>query len=119
MTVEVDLKVLQGIAALQRPNKPNLLERVIGLFESESPKCIAQILDGVMAGDAESVRIGAHTLKSSSANVGARTLSGRCRDIENAARLGDMDQASELSTELMADFDGSTAAIRMFMEQAA
>jgi len=119
MTVEIDFNALQDIAALQRPNKPNLLEKVVALFESESPKSIAQILDGVLMDDLEAVQMGAHTLKSSSANVGATTLSGRCRDIENAARLGDLDQCSEFSTDLMSDFDGSVAAIRMYLEQAA
>jgi len=119
MSIEIDFTVLQGITALQRPNKPNLLDRVVDLFESESPKSIAQILDGVVLDDIEAVQMGAHTLKSSSANVGASTLSGRCRDIENAARLGDLELCSELSTDIMSDFDGSVAAIRMYMEQAA
>ena len=119
MTIEIDFKPLQDIAALQRPNKPSLLAQVVSLFESESPKCIAQILDGVAMDDIEAIRMGAHSLKSSAANVGAQALSGRCRDIENAARLGDIEQCSELSTELMGDIDGSVAAIRMYMERAA
>ena len=119
MSVEIDFNALQDIAAQQRPSEPDLLERIIGLFESESPKSIAQILDGVLLDDLEAVQMGAYTLKSSAANVGATTLSGRCRDIETAARLGDIEQCSELSTDIMSDFDGSVAAIRMYLEQAA
>ncbi len=119
MTVELDFKALEGIAALQRPNKPNLLERVVGLFECESPKCIAQVLDGVANGDLELVRIGSHTLKSSSANVGAVTLSLRCREIEQAARNNDMATCAELAKDIVAEFDQSAAGIRSFMEQAA
>jgi len=119
MNVEIDFKALEAIAALQRPNKPNLLERVVGLFESESPKCIEQVLTGVENEDLESIRVGSHSLKSSSANVGAMTLSLRCREIEHAARDGDFATCVEMSKDLVAEFDASAAGIREFLEQAA
>lgn len=119
MNVEIDYKALDGIAALQRPNKPNLLERVVGLFESESPKCIAQILDGVAAGDLDSIRMGSHSLKSSSANIGAVDLSTRCRDIEVAARNGDLNTCLKLTDSLMGEFDASLMGIHQYMEKAA
>lgn len=119
MNVDVDTNALLNIVALQRPNKPNLLERVVGLFESESPKCIAQVVDGVAAGDLESIRIGSHTLKSSCANLGAVSLSARCRDIEKAARSGDLATCTELAQDLVAEFDASAQVIRQFQEQAA
>jgi len=119
MNVEIDYKALDGIAALQRPNKPNLLERVVGLFESESPKCIAQILDGVASGDLDLVRMGSHSLKSSSANIGAVDLSTRCRDIESAARNNDLATCVKLTDQLMSEFDASALGIRQYMEKAA
>lgn len=111
MSIEINFSAL--------PNEHSALEQAMGLFESESPKYIAQILDGVALDDLESVRTGASMLMSSSEAVGAQTLSGRCRDIENAARLGDLDQCSELSTDLMTDFDESVVAIQLFMQRAA
>jgi len=119
MSVEIDFRTLDGIAALQRPNKPNLLETVIGLFESESLKCIAQIHEGVGAGDFDLITMGAHSLKSSSANVGAMELSSRCREIESAARNNDMQTCSQLSEQLTAEFDASTKGIRDYMDRAA
>jgi HPt (histidine-containing phosphotransfer) domain-containing protein len=41
-------------------------------------------------GDAESLRRAAHTLKSSSANVGATCLSEICREIEGKSRDGNL-----------------------------
>jgi len=119
MTVELEFKALQAIAALQRPNKPNLLEKVVGLFESESPKCIEQVLTGVESGDLESIRVGAHSLKSSCANVGAMSLSARCKDIEAAAREGDLSICTQLSDGMMAEFQESVVGIREFLERAA
>lgn len=119
MNVEIDYKALDGIAALQRPNKPNLLERVVGLFESESPKCITQILDGVSEGDLDLIHMGAHSLKSSSANIGAVALSSRCREIEFAARHNDLETCAKLSERIMAEFDASASSIRQYIEKAA
>jgi len=119
MNVEIDYSVLDGIASLQRPNKPNLLETVVGLYESESPKCITQILEGISAGDADMIRMGAHSLKSSSANLGAVELSGRCRDIEYAARQDDLETCAKLSEQLVAEFDASILCISNHMKKVA
>jgi HPt (histidine-containing phosphotransfer) domain-containing protein len=119
MSIELDFNALHGISALQRPNKPNLLERIVHLFESESPRCIEQVLQGVKVEDLESIRIGAHSLKSSSANVGAVSLSVRCRELEQAARKGNFARCALLSEGLQAEFEESAASIRMFLKQAA
>jgi len=119
MTFEIDFNALQAIAALQRPNKPNLLEQVVWLFESESPKYLEQISSGVDAKDLESIRVGAHSLKSSSANVGAVSLSQLCRAIEHAARTEDLDEAIRLSADVASEFDASAQAIRSYLDQAA
>jgi len=86
MTTTIDPRALEAISALQRPGKPDLLARVVQLFKSESLKAIAAILEGLDTEDLQSVRNAAHTLKSSSAYVGAKALSERCRDLEGAAR---------------------------------
>lgn len=113
MTTQIDAAALRSIASLQRPGKPNLVERVIHLFQTESPKSLDAIQEGLDGGDLAAVRNGAHTLKSSSAYVGATALSERCRDLEAAARddnypaciaLGDglHDLFGEISVELEA-----------------
>jgi len=89
------------------------------LFESESPKYIAQIQDGVSTEDLGLVRMGAHSLKSSSANVGAVDLSTRCRELEFAARHDDLETCVKLSEHISDEFNATTMGIRMYMEQAA
>ncbi len=119
MNINLDVNTLQSISALQRPNKPDLLERVTALFESESPKCVAQVLDGVAAKDLEMIRTGSHTLKSISANLGAMALSARCSDIEHAARTDDLATCEELIQDLNAEFEATVAGIRQFLQHAA
>ncbi len=86
MTSDIDLHALNSIAALQSPGKPLLLDRIIELFKSESPKSLATIETALEINDLEAARDAAHSLKSSSAYVGANLLSQRCRELEEAAR---------------------------------
>lgn len=88
MTALIDRQALQSISALQRPGKPDLLARIVGLFRDDAPSVVAKIGDAIEADDLEGVRVHAHTLKSSAAYVGAIELSKRLGELEAAARDG-------------------------------
>jgi HPt (histidine-containing phosphotransfer) domain-containing protein len=85
VTVSIDENALKMIEALQRPGKPDLLARIVGLFKTETPKTLSSMVDGIDSMDMEEVRVAAHTLKSSSAYIGALELSERCKALERAA----------------------------------
>ncbi len=88
----LDTSVLLSIQKLQRPGMPPVLERVIQLYLESAPQLIEAIHAAVASRNAETLRNSAHSLKSSSANLGAQTLSDLCRQLEEAGhedRLGD------------------------------
>lgn len=66
-------------------------------------------VDGLQAalerGDTEALVRAAHSLKSSSINVGALALGDRCRTLEESARGGSVSGASEQVASIAADFD--------------
>ncbi len=70
---------------LQRMQKthPALLGRLIGTYLNYAPPAVQQLLAALVAEDFNQLKTTAHSLKSSSANIGATTLSGLCRDLEN------------------------------------
>lgn len=119
MSTVIDLHALKAIASLQRPGKPDLLKRVVELFKSESPKGIMQLQDGLAQGDLQAVRNAAHTMKSSSAYVGALALSERCRDLERAAREENFPACVALGDDLEDLFNESAAALDKHMSKAA
>jgi len=88
-TSPIDQAVLDGIRALEGPEGTGLFERVLSLYLSDSPRLMEQIHSAAEKGDAESLQLAAHTLKSSSANLGATGLSDLCRKIEGKARTGE------------------------------
>ena len=90
MTALIDSDAIAALVALRRPGKPDLVARVVDLFHDETPRLLQSIHDGLDASDLESVRVAAHTLKSSSAYVGAREFSESCSRIERSARDGNL-----------------------------
>lgn len=119
MTTHINPHALQAIKSLQRPGKPDLLQRIVELFKTETPKALGAIQDGVNAGDMDAVRNAAHTLKSSSAYVGAHVFSDRCRDLERAAREGNFPACIALGDGLDEMFTASCSELDVHMGKAA
>lgn len=115
MSSVLDEHALTALAALQRPGRPDIVQQVIGLFESESPKSITAISDGVDTADLTAIRAAAHSLKSSSAYVGATELSERCRDLECAAREDNLPGCLALSDGLEVLFDEVMSELRHYL----
>jgi CheY-like chemotaxis protein len=90
----LDPGALQSLRALCRPGRPDVLTRIINLFNSDAPRLLGELHKAVDASDAEAMRHAAHTLKSTCANVGATTLAATCRDFEQCARMADVSGAT-------------------------
>ena len=58
------------------------------------------------------LRVAAHTLKSSSANVGATTLSDAARDLETGARDGTLTQPATAVARIVGEFAQVRAALQ-------
>lgn len=97
---EIDQTALNNIRALQRPGKPDLLGRIVTLFLNQTPDAITTILNALTAGDLDTVRTSAHSMKTSAAYVGATQFSIRMSDIESAAREGQLSRCQELTLDL-------------------
>ncbi len=78
--------VLEDLRALGGCEDPGLLQELIDLFLDDAPRRLDEMHLGLSEGDFALMQRSAHTLKSSSANLGAVRLSGICKDMEFAAR---------------------------------
>jgi len=67
---------------------PDLLRQIVQLYLESAPALLAQLAAGLATADLDSVSNAAHSLKSSSANLGAIELSKMCGKLEAAARAG-------------------------------
>ncbi len=112
----LDPAALAAIRALQKPGKSNFLAQLIDLYRSNAQQWVNAIETAYAADDQETLLRSAHTLKSSSANLGALDLAARCREIETAARAGQFEQADRHIQTLPAEFARVDLALQAILE---
>jgi HPt (histidine-containing phosphotransfer) domain-containing protein len=95
----IDMHVIAELRELGGEEDPGLLTELIGMFLADAPARVHDIESGLASGDLKLVERAAHTLKSSSANVGAKKLSAVCKRIEEFAR----NRETAAITPLLAD----------------
>jgi len=88
---ELDAGALQRLRELDPTGANRLLERVFQAFEASAARLLPQMHEAHRAGDHAGVRHVVHTLKSSSASIGAIKLSQLCAEIEAMIRLETLD----------------------------
>lgn len=82
----IDGPTLDQLRALDPGGHARLLPRVLQTYLQTLAPLTAQIEQGVRGGDATAIAHAAHTLRSSSASIGALQLAQCCRHCESAAR---------------------------------
>jgi PAS domain S-box-containing protein len=96
-------------ADLEMP--PELLARVVHVYLAESPRLMDELKAATAAKDTPAIARWAHSLKSSSANVGAAVFSRQCGELEACARRGDTDEAGRIFARLEAEHGRVQAAL--------
>lgn len=104
----LDAAALERLHQLDPGNRTGLVKRVLQTYTQSLDRLLVQWHAARAAGDANALRAVAHTLKSSSASVGALALSALCADVE--ARLRD-DPRDDIAAQLDA-LAGEAAYIR-------
>jgi HPt (histidine-containing phosphotransfer) domain-containing protein len=108
----LDAQALERLRELDPTGQNKLLERVFKAFEQSIGRLMPQ-LDAARADtDWQAVRHVAHTLKSSSASIGAVKLSQLCADIETMVRQSQVEGLSERLDAMGAEVARVLAALR-------
>ena len=81
------------------------LHELIELFLEEAPQDMQKMENALKAKDAEKLRNAAHTLKGSSAYLGAAVFNKTCKDLEIAARQNQLADAPDLLQQAQVEFD--------------
>jgi HPt (histidine-containing phosphotransfer) domain-containing protein len=108
----IDPKIIQGLRDLGGEDEPGLLAELIKIFLEDAPQRMKDISEGLASGDLGRVERGAHTLKSSSANIGALALSDLCRRIVEKARAKRPETLPELCDASVRSLAEATEALR-------
>ena len=105
----IDQIVIDGIRELEGDGNQGFLERVINLYLTGASRLMQGVISSAEKGDTESLLRAAHTLKSSSANVGATGLSDLCRQLEEKARK---DEPVSAGDPLLSRFEGEFQSVQ-------
>jgi PAS domain S-box-containing protein len=101
----IEIQAIEKLRMLQKPGRPNLVVNLIDLFVETAKQSMEKIRIAGESADLKALSAEAHTLKSSSANLGAREFSQICLKIEGAAEGGGMTEGlNQLLQELEEEF---------------
>ncbi|MGE6331679.1 ATP-binding protein [Stenotrophomonas sp. NPDC077659] len=104
------LEELQGVigpAALQ----------IVAVFLEDAPTLVQALQQAAQGNDIERLQALSHSLKSSSANVGALSLSAVARRIEHEARAGSLQRPAVAVALLVAEFARARVALTGYLAQ--
>jgi len=108
----LDTRVLDELAASVGGDRAFVVE-LVDTYLDDSAEQVDAIGASVDADDAEGLVRPAHTLKSSSATLGAQQLAARARALEMAGRSGTLDdEARSSASALRADWEAAVAALQ-------
>ena len=93
-----------------------LLREMVKLFLENTGARMEMISSGFETGETRQVEHGAHSLKSSAANVGAEVVRGLAQRLETLASAGDFDAARDLHEPLRAAVTAADARLRDMIE---
>ncbi len=113
----LDELALQRLRELDPQGTNRVVERVLVAFEASLQRLLPQATQALQRDDHEAVRHVVHTLKSSSASVGALELSRRCAEIENRLRAQQAEDLAALLSALHAEGQRVQAAVRGLLPQ--
>jgi HPt (histidine-containing phosphotransfer) domain-containing protein len=109
---QLDVAAVGRLRELDPTGEGDLLRRVCNAFETSLNRLLPQLMRARDAGDAASVRLVAHTLKSSSATVGAQALSAMCIELEAQARELRLAEAEPGIDQILLEAEAVRAALR-------
>ncbi len=89
-TPTFDPSIVQSLPMVADGSNPEFADRVLDMFTRNASTLLAAIDSAMQQGDAKTLQRSAHTLKSSSATVGAMALSEKARDLEMRLRSGEL-----------------------------
>ena len=109
------------LAALERLEKwvgTSLSHEIVQLFLEHGPSRMEQIRAAIEGEDLDAPERGAHSLKSSAANVGAQHVQRFASEVELAASGGDLQTVRDLIPNLEEAYAQATRELTVMVEEA-
>ncbi|MDI6748277.1 MAG: response regulator [Rhodocyclaceae bacterium] len=113
----IDSRVLDQLRKLDPSGGLGFARRILRIYLDTSGDGVREVERAIAAGDADSLRRAAHTLKSSTANVGATTLADRFKQLEALGRAANLEGAPALLDDTLREYGRATHEIRALLAE--
>lgn len=114
---DLDSVALGRIRELDPDGRHGVMNRVMTAFDTSLTRMLVQLTAELEDGDAAVVATVAHTLKSSSASIGALALSSACADVERRIREGRAGSLRADIERLLGEGEAALRAVRAMLRQ--
>ena len=113
----INRQALENIRALSTDRGDALVHKVVAAYVADTPTHLQTLKSAIAVLDAANVRKVAHSLKSSSANVGAETLAHMCKEMETLGRTDSTEGAAVILTDMEQEFQAVRHSLSAILEK--
>jgi PAS domain S-box-containing protein len=111
LSATIDEPALEALCS--EAGDPDLLVELVNCYLKEAPKLLEKIQRAIAQKDAIALRHASHTLKSSSATLGAIRLPKLCAELEKLARQGTIENTETQLIQLIAEYRRVSIALQL------
>jgi HPt (histidine-containing phosphotransfer) domain-containing protein len=112
----VDWSVLDALKTLQKPGRPDVCNSLMAAYLSSSPSLFEDARTAITARDGQALMNAAHSMKSSSMAIGAKTFGKTCLELEILGRSNQCEDAFALLRQAECQFAAVCCALRDALE---
>jgi HPt (histidine-containing phosphotransfer) domain-containing protein len=100
----IDPQAIENLRALNPGDNDEFLREITGIFLEDTPERIAELDQSLAAGDAAKFTRAAHSIKGSSANLGAMALRAVAEKLEHQSRTSGLVNVGSLVADVKTEF---------------
>lgn len=100
----IDAEAIANLRALNPGDGDEFLREIVGIFLEDTPQRLTELDESLAAGDAPKFVRAAHSIKGSSANLGALQLRSAAERLEQHAKTQGLGDVAALVTAVKAEF---------------
>ena|GEM_PF-369562 len=100
----IDLQAIENLRSLNPGDNDEFLREIVGIFLEDTPQRIAELEQSLAANDTSKFTRAAHSIKGSSANLGASALRAVAETVEHLSRKEPLSTIAPLVESIKTEF---------------
>ena len=111
----IDPQAIENLRALNPGDNDEFLREIAGIFLEDTPQRIGELTQSLTAGDTAKFTRAAHSIKGSSANLGAMILRSVAEKLEHQSRKEGLAGVAPMVAEVQVEFARAEAELRQII----